>query len=204
MVRRRGGIKYYLLIFLLLGVALVPFAPGYLSYQDPVRQSDSVILFVGAGSTVREDKARELIARGFSQHLIVPKYGNFFRSTGNGQWELVRRVPLVSSGEKSRADVLPNHKFYENTHLEMLMARRIMDELGFKTAILVSEPYHMRRIKLIADRVFDEEAYRLRFIPTSPGGNDRLWWLLYKDKRRWIVSEYIKILWFVLYAPFTQ
>ena len=204
MVMRGGGLKYYLLIFLAVSVALVAAAPHYLSYQDSLRQSDSIILFVGAGNTVREEKARELIAQGFSQYLIVPYFGNFFRTGGHRQLELVRRFTLVPSEVKNGTDGLFNHKFYENTHLEMLMARRIMDEFGFRSAILVSEPYHMRRIKLIADRVFREDIYHLAVVPTSPGEDNRLLWWLYKDKRRWIISEYLKILWFVLYEPFSQ
>ncbi len=49
----------------------------------------------------------------------------------------------------------------ENTHKELLFAKCAMDQLQFRSAILVSSPCHMRRIRLIADRVFDQDKYRI-------------------------------------------
>jgi hypothetical protein len=56
-------------------------------------------------------------------------------------------------------------RFYESTHVEMLLAKKAMDACQFKKAIFVSSPYHMKRIKIMADRVFDS-SYDIRLVPT--------------------------------------
>lgn len=201
---RGVSFKHYVVLLVAGCLAIAEVAPRYLTYNDAPGRSDAIILFVGAGNTVREDKARELMAEGFSQHLIIPAFGNFFRFTGDGQLEMVRRFTLVASGVKNRGGAFLNQKVFENTHLEMLTARKIVDEYGFRSAILVSEPYHMRRIKLIAGRVFGQDAYRLTIVPTTAHRRGSMFWWLNKDERRWIVNEYLKILWFILYEPFIQ
>ena len=92
-------------------------------------------------------------------------------------------------------------KHYEDTHVEALEAKRMLDERGFRSAILVSSPYHMRRIRLIAGTVFGG-GYALTYVPArneaAPTGAD------WGDRagRRTIVREYLKMVWFCLYAPF--
>jgi len=45
-----------------------------------------------------------------------------------------------------------------------------MESLGLTSGIFVSSPYHMRRIKVIAERVYRDAAgaptYRLYFVPS--------------------------------------
>ena len=82
----------------------------------------------------------------------------------------------------------------QNTHLEILEAKRLMKERGLKSAIFVSSPYHMRRIKIIAGSVFGEDGeYALAFVPTGfeklPAGLSGLCKYAYQS----VIQEYLKI-----------
>ena len=39
---------------------------------------------------------------------------------------------------------------FEDTHVEILRARSILQNMGLKSVNFVSSPYHMRRIKMIS------------------------------------------------------
>ena len=89
------------------------------------------------------------------------------------------------------------------THIEALEAKRMMDERGFSSALLVSSPYHMRRIRLIAGKVFGEDKYRFRCIPTSfeRPYSAASWFDKYSSGI--LVNEYIKLGWFMMYRMFS-
>ena len=56
--------------------------------------------------------------------------------------------------------------FYEDTHIEIIEAQKRMSDYGLKSAIFVSSPHHMRRIKLIAEKVFKSNNYNFYYVPT--------------------------------------
>lgn len=93
-----------------------------------------------------------------------------------------------------------NESSYEGTHLDVLLAKESILRAGFSSAIFVSHPYHMRRVKMIASKVFEDCKIDLFFIPTRHEGVNRsLWWLDNKE-RNLVVTEYLKIAWFLLYT----
>jgi hypothetical protein len=132
-------------ITLAAAVILAATLPGYLAYADKPAKADAVVLFIGFDSRARMQEARSLIAEGYANHLIIPAYDE----------------------RPARKGAAPNYRrYYENTHIEALEAKRIMDRQGFRSALFVSSPGHMRRIRMIAGEVFDPAAYRIAFIPT--------------------------------------
>lgn len=177
-------------------------APGFLFTGNIPRKADAVVLFVGPGNEARLDEAHVLLKEGYARYLLVPSSGELFSLDPAG------RVVRIS-GDRQRGNLFLRiriaatyGKYFENTHIEALEAKRMMDDLGLKSAMLVSSGYHMRRIKLIAGRVFDSRNYSISCNPArwqeSYGVGD---WLV-KERRRNIVSEYVKIGWFLVYGVF--
>jgi hypothetical protein len=118
--------------------------------------------------------------------------------------EKIRKLEPVELKRLRRGKPEGYCNLYENTHLEVLWASQMMDAYGLTSSIFVSSPAHMRRIKIIADRVFDENPYRLAFVHTKyekPWGY--LWWTD-RDGLKQVMSEYVKIVWFLMYAPFVE
>jgi len=194
----------FMLVSLLLAVliSLVIYAPVYLTYSDQPVRSDAVILFIGPDYPSRMKEARRLIQEGYADQLFVPATGRRYRALRQEAQVTLEPVP----GEVSRKAWKQNKQasgYQEETHWEAVKAKAMMDESGLRSAILVSSPYHMRRIKLIAGVIMSGSRYDLCYVPTrfeSTGGG--LWWTSRFDLK-WIASEYAKMIWFLSYYPFS-
>jgi len=93
---------------------------------------------------------------------------------------------------------------YENTHLEILIADFAMKRFDFRSAIFVSAPYHMRRLRLIAARVLKGRFQGVVFVPSDAEGVHMLTWPFYAYDRKAICREFCKIGYYLgyTYLPF--
>jgi uncharacterized SAM-binding protein YcdF (DUF218 family) len=193
---------FYAVLVLMMLAFFVIFAPGFLFTEDVTRKADAVVLFVGPGNEARRYESEQLIREGYARYLLIPSSGKVFKKDADGG--LVRIV-----GNQPRADfvqrvrIAANYKkYYENTHIEALEAKRMMNELGLKSAMLVSSAYHMRRIRIIAGLVFDSRTYTITCNPAKWQTEFTAVDWLDGEKRRIIGSEYLKIGWFLVYGVF--
>lgn len=191
--------KYLVLVFLVGLFCLLFYALDYLTYTDKPEKSDAVVFFVGPDRLKRQKEVDLLFTDGYAEYLIVPAHGTIqaasplpfqaILQTANSQW--------ISSAIKFE-------KYFENTHIEVLKAKRMMEQYGLKSAIFVSSPYHMRRIKIISEKIFDDQSSRIVYIPTRFESFRHN--LLHLTMHDWsnIINEYVKIIWFLIYSPFTE
>jgi hypothetical protein len=91
-----------------------------------------------------------------------------------------------------------------------------MEDLGLKTAIMVSSPYHMRRIKIITARVMAKwpgndhfvggdsgEGHAIgpfAFVPAPANKPPGKIWFLHQEQLKDVLQECAKIFWFVIYS----
>ncbi|WP_169737441.1 YdcF family protein [Desulfobulbus elongatus] len=169
--------------------------------ETPVT-AEVVVQFTGPDDRIRRDAAVGLLARGLAPLLMVPAQYSLL-AMGQQGIEQMQSHDLKGECWPHPRRMARSWSLMENTHKELMLAKCAMDRLQLHSAILVSSPYHMRRIRLIADRVFDKERYRIVCVAAAtdqegqPGGSDRSdWW--------WLIQEYPKILWFLLYEPFVR
>jgi uncharacterized SAM-binding protein YcdF (DUF218 family) len=179
------------------------YAPRYLNYADQPVKSDAVVLFQGGEKGTREKEAHQLILEGFADYLIIPATGQVKRLSPDGSLEHVNWKHSAGVANPSAKANQPNirHRFIEDTHREAILAKGMMERLGCTSAILVSSSYHMRRIKLIAGRVFGETR-SLYYVPTSFETRGEDFWFFNSRERNHILSECAKIAWFLVYSPF--
>lgn len=59
-------------------VAMIWYAPKYLTYSDQPVKSDVIILFLGPDFDARKKEALKLMEEGYAQHLLIPVYGQAF------------------------------------------------------------------------------------------------------------------------------
>ncbi|SLM28688.1 conserved hypothetical protein [Desulfamplus magnetovallimortis] len=166
----RGVRLWQITIFLILFPVVMIYAAEYLDYCDPPKKADVVVLFLGPEISERSREAAQLIKDGYADNLFVPAY------------EI-----------KRNGTTYPD--YYEDTHIEILRTIKMMEKEGYETAIMVSSPYHMRRIRMISNLVFSDMPYQLtfrgsRYVELKPHWITRI-------KR--IIGEYIKMVFFVIY-----
>lgn len=200
-----------LTVSLLLAVIVALFAPKYLAYADNPVKSDAVVLFIGPGFSAREMEAKRLLEGGYADYLLIPSIGMVEKDSSavvnlrdfHDQLRRFSRSAWEGSPEQEGANAIKQKRRVQSTHIEILEARKMMEKHGFKSALLVSSPYHMRRIKIISESVFaDNGNFLLTFVPTrfEKKPDSFLGWCRYAVHA--VIPEYLKIMAFRAYSYF--
>jgi hypothetical protein len=190
-----------ILLLVLLG-GFVLFSPRFLLYSSKYKKADAIILLLGPDFKARQKEANKLINDGMADYLIIPAYHKAYRIYDKGTMKYLS--PNLYSFKSGQKNVAVPPSFYEDTHWEIIEAQKVMSSYGLNSAILVSSPYHMRRIKLIVMKVFDTNKGDFYFVPTSyEKAPANCWELSFTDWKK-VRKEYGKILWFFLYFPWSR
>jgi len=144
-----------------------------------------------------------LIEKGYADNLVVPYHLKWLKRNRTGMVDETPGFMKYASYETYKCRLIRCDSVYakkiENTHLEIIVAKDIMENADLNSAIFVSHPYHMRRLKLIASTVFHEAKYDLRYVPTHYATVSKYFWYLNKSEAIWVIKEYAKIIWFMIY-----
>jgi hypothetical protein len=187
------------LLILAAFVAMIWYAPKYLVYADQPVKSDVIILFLGSDFETRKNEVLKLIEEGYARHVIIPARGQAFDAEVFSRVgpSTVRRMGTQVYHPSPTPSNYP--QYFEYTHIEILEAKKMIDKAGFRSAIFVSSPFHMRRIKMIASSVLGSTHLKMTFVPMVQDNRaNRFWFLCFPDLQS-IGEEYAKIAWFVIY-----
>ncbi len=201
MIRRHKGVVCFICVLLLMA-GMVLFSPYFLLYATDYKKADAIILLLGPDFKARHRAAKELIALGIADYLIISAYNKTYRSYGQGKTQ-----HLISDKNAFGADSKNNSSypsFYEDTHIEIIKAKKVMSDYGLKSAIFVSSPYHMRRIRFIAGKEFNFKDADFYFVPTRYEKAPASFWELSPSEWRKVRREYGKIIWFFIYSTWSD
>ena len=195
--------RLFVLILVILSLlGLILSAPHFLLYSSPFKKADAIVLLLGPDFNARQKEAYDLISDEMADYLIIPAYNKTYRVFDKGAIKyLPANIPEPRTIKKN-VDVSP--RFYEDTHWEIIEAKKAMSQYRLSSAIFVSSPYHMRRIKIIVIRVFDNDDGEFYFIPTHYEKAPAAFWELSWADWKKVTREYGKILWFFVYYPWTK
>jgi len=182
--------------------ACVLYLPRFLLYSSKYKKANAIILILGPDFKARQKEAYKLINEGMTDYLIIPAYHKAYRVYDKDTKKYLS--PNLYSFKTDQKNITAPPGFYEDTHLEIIEARKIMSGYGLNSAIFVSSPYHMRRIKLIAMKVFDTNKCDFYFVPTRYERAPANYWELSLADWKKVRREYGKILWFFLYFPWSR
>jgi uncharacterized SAM-binding protein YcdF (DUF218 family) len=139
-------ISFFLIIFIGNISLLIDHAIHYLNYSDKSIKSDAIVLFVGPDYKARQEEVELLFTKGYANYLLIPTYGKVQEVSP----PVFQVRPQTIDTQMNIPDI-KREKYFENTHIEVLEAKRLMKRYGLSSAIFVSSPYHMRRIKIITE-----------------------------------------------------
>jgi hypothetical protein len=175
-------------------------SPEFLKFTEDPIHADAAVVMLGPGYSERLRAAQSLVELGAARFLIIPAYGIVLLRGEDGG---LQRKFSAAQGAAGPCHPFP-FRVPEATHLELLKARAILEQFGFRSANLVSSPFHMRRVKVIADRVFSGSDIRYACTPAgslepSPGDETQA-----IEPWRWVATEYAKLAWFIIYSQFVS
>ena len=191
--------KILLSCLLMAGLGIV-YAPVFLAYSHSFDKVDCIIVMVGGGSGYRFKGAEQLVVQGRSEVLLIPAYNKMIFAEGSRLSER-ENIHVATVVDKPVTFMGRKFRIFENTHLEMIKGKKIMDKSGYRSAIIVSSPYHMRRLQLIAGKVFGDD-YQIGFHATPFEKYDTLGCFRSWETFENVWNEYLKIGWFLVYCWF--
>ena len=179
--------------------AAIFYAPRFLAYSTDYAKADAIIILLGPVFSDREKHARDLVEKGMADFLFIPAYNKAY-TVDHGRLKLLPGKAGKNSENGTYNSAAP--RFYEDTHLELIAAKKTMERYGQKSAIFVSSPYHMRRIQLMVGKEFDRD-FKTYFSPTLYETAPLDVWELKASDWKKVWREYVKILWFLIYSSWT-
>lgn len=155
--------------------------------QFPVK-SDAIVVFgggvgesgeAGGGQQERLRQAVDLFKEGYSDHLVLSS-GFVY---GFKEAESMRALAIDQGIPADRIELEPRAR---NTSENVAFVKEILDRRGWKSILLVSSPYHMRRAHL----VWKKSAPEISVVPTPPPNAQ-----FYEHTRGATLSQIRGILW---------
>jgi hypothetical protein len=185
--------KTWIILFAVLsggGLLGAMHAGEWLSATRDVPAPGDVIVALGGGGLERVDRALRLYQNGYAGRILLT--GIRHEAGGSidpaAQWQskylFERGVPVTA---------LMYDELSENSYEEAANTARYMKIQGWKTALVVSDPPHLRRLAMVWGPACSERRLECRLISTDPATwSATRWW----EDRRWakfVGMELLKI-----------
>lgn len=152
---------------------------GFLVLEDAVKPADAIVV-LGGHEKERVQYAAQLYDQGFSKLIVM-----------SGRQALKMKQQAVLAGVPQDKILLETKTMH--TYQHPLFVKALLKEQGIKSVIVVSSPYHMRRVKMLFDRAFHNSGITLLYCPAEKSWFDARHWWRSSDGRRVIYSEYVKM-----------
>jgi len=172
-----------ILIFLSILATVIYYNLGrFLDITQKPKQSD-IIVCLGGGDGARIKRAIDLYKQGYaSSNLLILTGDN--RSKKSRKLGLDdKRIEFLKKTNQYKYTKLVHYQAIGNTKVEVIFIKKYMQEHNFKSAIIVSDPPHSRRIQLLLDLINVTNDNELKFNIVS---SNISWWNTreyYKNKK---------------------
>jgi uncharacterized SAM-binding protein YcdF (DUF218 family) len=186
---RRWRVWLMLAIVLLLAYFLLPITLTFLAFQlirqDPLQPADIVIAMGGGVPCLRPQHAVKLYRQGLARKIVLPGLPAIWGPNAIQE----TRQSLVNFGA-AEADIVMLEDT-RNTRTEAEMIVSVMREKGWKSALVVTDPYHTRRTHY----TFRQAAPDLTFYAVPLPAGPHVWeperWWTRRDDMWFTVRESI-------------
>ncbi len=179
--------KIIALLILMSFLLMFFYYAGYFLVLDENPKKSDVIIVLGGDQGSRIHKGVTLYKSGYAPYIII-------------SGEITGADLLMASAVKSGVpkEFLILEQRAESTYENALFSKEIMEQYGFKTALVVSSDYHMRRARMIFEKVFDETKTTFTYCPVQePNFSSSHWWVSERSIQ-FTLTEYGKTLAFLL------
>ena len=147
----------------------------WLVVETPLRQVDLIVAL--GGDRVRQDEAIKLLKQRIARQVLF--VGADVRPHDY--------QCLGVSNEQAIAPPGPSYTTYE----EAVVTRQVALERGFKSLLIVTSPYHLRRTSWTFEHVLEGTGVILSFYPSRNGAFSMdAWWKNYIG-RKTVLNEYL-------------
>jgi uncharacterized SAM-binding protein YcdF (DUF218 family) len=168
---------------------------GILVIADRLQPSNAIVVLSG-GTNERIKYAAALYRDGMAEYLILTETG--IRYPGNPTPATGYAIDLAVDQGVPEEVILTPETVVDSTADEALTVKRTAEASDFSRLIVVTDPYHTFRTRLIFQTVFRGSGIKVMVHPASGHWYDSSTWFLSKTGWNTTLSEYVKIIGFLL------
>jgi uncharacterized SAM-binding protein YcdF (DUF218 family) len=171
-------------IFLLFALIfyLLPGMASFLIFKTNLQHADVIIVL--GGDKERLHYGIKLYKSNYSDKIIISGDKEVWKKQAVESWVTPKNIIIEDKSTTT----------YENAKF----SRNIMLQNHFTSAIVVSSPYHMRRVSWLFGDVFKDDNITLLYSPVDNSWFKPNKWWTNKMERRVVLYEYAK---FIYYTP---
>lgn len=162
---------------------------GNLVLKNNISTSD-IIVVLGGGSIQRVRTAAQLYQKGIAHKLLI--YRNISRN------KFINTNKPSTIQEAIRLGVNMNDIIHQNTprttREEAVNFSKIVIKFDFRSATIITDPYHMRRVNTLFQHFIDKSEFRINLYSTGREQfNPNIWWHKNEDTHN-LISEYLALM----------
>lgn len=173
-----------------MAVFLLLVAMGsFLIYGDRLKPSDSVVA-LGGGNESRVAEAVALIHDHYGQWLIITEPGEI--EPGAGMGSRFFRTVAIEEGLSEHA-IFITEGTQGSTHDEAVAVMQLMQKHQMKSVIVVTDPFHTMRTRIIFRDVFEGSGLEIRVHPVQNHWYRSGTWFLSRAGWANTLREYAKL-----------
>jgi uncharacterized SAM-binding protein YcdF (DUF218 family) len=182
-------------LLLILGIfyVLLRAAGAYLITGDALERGDAVVA-LGGGGEERVYEAARLIKERYGLWLILTEPGEKIPGSGPGS-QVFREVAILQG--ISPDVILITEQEAQNTYQEAVAVLQTMQKHQLKSVIVVTEPYHTQRTRIIFHSVFKNTGLTVRITPVPGHWYRSDTWFFSRIGWENTVREYAKLIGFL-------
>ena len=189
------------LLILIIGLALLygglRAAGAYLITGDRLKAAD-VVVVLGGGDAQRVQQAARLVLDQYGRWLVITEPGEV--KAGQGPASQTVHGQAVEAG-LSPFVILITPQISRSTYDEAHAVLALMEEKGFQSALVVTDPYHTQRTRLIFRDVFRVSGLSVRVYPVQNHWYRSRDWFLSGEGWGATLREYAKLLGYWVSLP---
>lgn len=177
--------------FICIIVALILFigAGSFLVVNEKPIKSD-VIIALGGDTNIRTDYSVRLFKEKYSNKLLFT--GGIIDSNTNDIEAIMMQDRALELGISKKNIILESEAL--NTYDNAVNCKEILKAHGYKSAIIVTSNYHMRRAELVFKKVFEDTNIKLTFCSVKDYVYNPTLWFLHWSSIKIVFSEYLKLI----------
>ena len=166
----------------------LPYASDFLVIKNSSQKADLVV--VATPFRPRFLHALGLFQNGYAKQILLVG-DNRIKSLWNGKTtsELAKLEAINRGVPESKIHI----KHSTGTRTDALQAKILMATLNLKSALVISDPYNMRRLTMIFEDVFRGSGLELFLAPTNQERKNPDYWWLSPHSFVYVIKEWIKL-----------
>lgn len=168
---------------------------GILIVADKIEHADALVVLSG-GDNERVRYAAQLYRDGFGEYLILTETGISYPGNPKDSLEMARDLAVHKGVPKGR--ILTPNTVVNSTADEARVTLETAKNKGFSSLIIVTDPYHSFRTRLIFRTIFRGSGIKILVRPVTGHWYDSATWFLSVDGWKTTLLEYIKTFGFFL------